>query len=128
MLENKQDLHGILIGTAENKEKAEKISAFFAKCPYCAFSTSKDNIVFTVLTVPLEHKWWLESIKEQPKGTVGLEKAELFFAQYTKVTSPWNTDQVKPELDKSPCGAACPTCPVYKKECSGCPATIYHAK
>ena len=128
MTDNKQNLVGILVGTAENIEKADKISAFFAKCPYCAFSKSKDNIVFTILTIPHEHKWWLESIKEQPKNTVGLEKTELFFARDIEVTSSWSTGQARPELDKSPCGAACPTCPVYKRECSGCPATIHFIK
>ena len=128
MRENEQDLVGILIGTAEHTDKAEKISAFFAKCPYCAFSTSTGKVVFTVLTIPFEHRWWLDSIKAQPKNTVGLEKAELFFVQEIEVTSPWSMGQIKPELDKSPCGATCPTCPLYKKECSGCPATIHRIK
>jgi hypothetical protein len=115
MIENRSTLICIITGTAVNKKKASNISTFFGKCPYCVLSISKNNNVFAVLTIPHDHKWWAESIRERPKSTVGLETAEIFYTDIVKVTSLWSTGQVKPELDKSPCGAHCATCPIYKK-------------
>ncbi len=125
MAENESILIGIVVGTAENRDKAKKISVFFGSCPYCAMSASKEDTILAVLTIPHEHKWWLESIKEKPKGTVGLEKAEVFYTSGVNATSPWSGGKVEPVLDRSPCGAQCPGCPVYKKECRGCPATLH---
>jgi len=125
MIEKQMILTGVLAGTAENAGKASKISAFLESCPYCALSASKDDMVFAVLTVPHEHKWWLESIREQPKDTIGLENAEVFYTAAVKAISPWSAGNVEPELDTSPCGAQCKSCRVYKKECQGCPATVH---
>ena len=128
MAGDQQILVGILVGTAENADKARRIGAFFESCPYCVVSASKNDTVVAVLTIPQEHKWWLESIREQPKGTVGLEGAETFYAESVLSTSPWSAGKVKPVMDKSPCGAQCKTCRVYKKECRGCPATVHYVR
>lgn len=123
MADNKSALVGILIGKTSDKEKADKISGYFEKCPYCAVSTSTDDKVVAVFTIPQEHKWWLDSIGEQPQATVGFESAEVFYADKIDVENIWSSGQVKPELDKAPCGANCIGCPVYRKACPGCPAT-----
>jgi len=123
MADRKSALVGILIGKASDKKKAAKISGFFEKCPYCAVSINTDDKVVAVLTIPQEHKWWLDAIAEQPQGTVGFESAEVFYADTLEFKSTWSAGQVKPELDKPPCGADCIGCPVYRKACPGCPAT-----
>jgi hypothetical protein len=128
MTEKKKVAFCILVGTATNNRKAAGISRFFEKCPFCVFSTSKDNTIFTVLAVPFDHKWWVQSISDHPKDTVGLEKAEVFYPENIEVASPWSIGEVKPELDKPPCGAECLTCRVYKKACPGCPATKHYVK
>jgi hypothetical protein len=128
MVENQSILVGILVGTAVDTDKARKIGAFLESCPYCALSTSKDDTVFAVLTIPHEHKWWLESIKEQPENTVGLENADVFYATAVKAPSPWSAGKVEPTMDKSPCGAECQGCRVYKKACRGCPATVHYVE
>jgi len=128
MTEKKKILACILAGTAANNKKAAAVSEFFEKCPFCVFSTNKDNTLFTVLTVPHDHKWWVESISEHPKDTVGLEKAEVFYPDSIEVTSPWSSGQVRLNQKKPPCGAECLTCHVYKKECPGCVATIHYIK
>jgi hypothetical protein len=128
MVENHSILIGILAGTAANADKASKIGVFLESCPYCALSASKGDVVFAVLTIPHEHKWWLESIREQPGDTIGLKNAEIFYATALKATSAWSNGKVEPSLDTSPCGAQCQGCRVYKKECRGCPATIYYIK
>lgn len=128
MAGDQQILVGILVGTAEHADRARKIGAFFESCPYCVVSTSKDDTVVAVLTIPREHKWWLESIREQPEDTVGLEKAEVFYTTEVTAISQWSAGNVGPTLDRSPCGAQCRGCSVYKKECRGCPATIHFTR
>lgn len=128
MTGKKRILVCILAGTAINNKKAAAISKFFEKCTFCVLSTYKDNNIYTVLTVPSDRKWWVETIREKPKDTVGLEKAEVFYLEVIEVKSPWSTGEVKPILDKPPCGAECLTCPVYKKACPGCPATKHYMK
>jgi hypothetical protein len=123
MADNESALVGILLGKASDTKKAEKISGFFTRCPYCALSTCMDDKVISVFAVPQQHKWWLDAIEEQPQGTVGFQSAEVFYANNIKVESRWSTGRVRPELDKAPCGADCIGCPVYKKACPGCPAT-----
>ena len=118
----------ILVGTASSKEKAADISAFFEKCIFCVVSICKDNSIFTVLNVPSDHRWWVESIKQQPKGTVGLERAEIFYPETIKVTNPWSSGDVKPEKEKPPCNAECLTCRAYGHRCPGCPATTHYMK
>jgi hypothetical protein len=128
MTGKKRILVCILAGAAIDNKKAAAISDFFKKCTFCVVSTSKDNNIYTVLTVPADHKWWVETIREKPYETVGLEKTEVFYLEDIEVKGPWSAGEVKPELDKPPCGAACLTCPVYKKACPGCPATKHYTK
>lgn len=120
---NKKPLVGIILGKAITPDKAESIADFFNKCPYCVTCTNVDCTVMSVLSVPQDHRWWVESIAEHPKETVGLESAEVFFADKIEALSPWTSGNVKPNLDRPPCGADCQGCSVYRKDCKGCPAT-----
>lgn len=78
-----------------------------------------------MLSLPEDHKWWLDSIAAQPKGTIGLEEAEVFYADRVAAQSPWSSGNMKIG-DKPPCGADCAGCPAYKKPCPGCIATYYY--
>ncbi|UCG93240.1 MAG: hypothetical protein JSV97_05965 [candidate division WOR-3 bacterium] len=123
---NKQPLVGIILGKAITPDKAESIADFFNKCPYCATCTNVVSAIIGVLTIPQDHRWWLDSIPQHPKETVGLEAAEVFYVDKITVSSPWSSGSVKPELKQPPCGADCQGCPMYQRECKGCPTTIYY--
>lgn len=125
-IRNKKPLLGVLIGKAPSARRAKSITDFFNKCPYCAVCTNKDFMVFGILSFPFEHRWWFESIVTNPKETMGLQSAEIFFADKIKASSPWSSGKVKPVLDRPPCGASCQRCPMLHKECKGCPATKYY--
>ena len=124
--EQKKVLVGILIGRASTPEKAHSISRFLSSCPYCAFAKCTGTTVVGVLSLPAAHRWWLDSIATQPKNTIGIEEAEVFYPAYVTAQSPWSAGKIKPDADKPPCGADCMGCPVYRKQCPGCVATTYY--
>lgn len=123
---SKDKLVGILLGRASTPEKARSISRFFNACPYCALSTSTGTTVISVFSLPMEHRWWLDSIAAHPKNTVGIEEAEVFYTARVAAQSPWSAGEIKATADKPPCGADCVGCPAYKKKCPGCIATKYY--
>jgi hypothetical protein len=125
-VKSKDKIVGILIGRAETPEKACSISHFFGSCPYCALSTSAGTTVLSVLSLPANHRWWLDSIVENPKKTIGIEDAEVFYVDHVPAQSPWSAGEIK-AADKPPCGADCLGCPEYKKSCPGCIATHYYS-
>ncbi len=122
----KKPIVGVLLGEADTPGKAKSISGFLNKCPYCVSCTNVECLVTGVLSIPQHHRWWLESISKKPEETVGLKKAEVFFAEHVAASSPWSSGSVQPRLAKAPCGADCQGCPMYRKKCTGCPATTYY--
>jgi hypothetical protein len=132
-LKNTQDtakersLVGILLGKAATPSKAQAIAGFFNKCPYCVTCINADCTVLGVLSFPQSHRWWFESIAERPKETVGLEGAEVFFAEKITVPSPWSSGETRSDSDRAPCGADCQGCPMYQNQCTGCPATKFYS-
>lgn len=128
MSQKKKDkpLVGILFGVTAKSTKAKAIAGFFRKCPYCAFCTHVGCTLIGAFSLPYHHRWWLSSIQRHPQETVGLERAEVFFAKRIEVSSPWKAGAVKPLLKKAPCGADCQKCPAYRIKCPGCIATKYY--
>ncbi len=116
---------GVLIGRASSSQKARSVSRFLKSCVFCASSTAAGTTLTCVLSLPEDHKWWVDSIAAQPKATIGLEEAEVFYAERIAAQSPWSSGTMKIG-DKPPCGADCAGCPVYKKSCPGCIATHYY--
>lgn len=115
---------GLIVGTADTPERAASVADFFNKCPYCAHASQTGNLVLAVLSFPASHKWWFESMADDPAGTIGLQAAEAIHLERINAPSPYSSGRAKPELEKSPCGADCVTCKMYQNECHGCPATI----
>ncbi len=122
---NKHALVGVLVGRASSSQKARSVSRFLKSCVFCAVSKNAGTTVICTLSLPEDHKWWLDSIAAQPKGTIGLEDAEVFYAEHVAAQSPWSSGNMK-IADKPPCGADCAGCPVYKKSCPGCIATSFY--
>ncbi len=116
---------GILIGEAPTKEKAQSI-VLNSTCPYCACYTYSDRTVVGVFTMPPDHKWWLEWVKREPKKTIGLSSADVFFTEGIEASSQWSRGEVTPTDEEAPCGARCNSCPMYRDPCEGCPATSYY--
>lgn len=114
---------GLLIGTADTAERAASVAEFFDKCPYCARAIHTGNTVLAVLSFPAGHRWWFESMAEDPAGTIGLQVAESFYLERINAQSPWSSGLVQPQLPRPPCGADCRACGMYKDKCRGCPAS-----
>ena len=116
----------LVFGEAKTRKKAEHIAkSYYRNCPYTKFVATKGNQLFATLFLPEEHSWWIEYVEENPKDTVGLEKARV-----TIVDNIYYPEKLKMRLPKkpqdiSPCGSNCKNCPLYGK-CSGCPATIFY--
>lgn len=117
-------LVGVLLGCASTSERAAQIVVTYHRCPYCVSYKSAGRMVTGVFSIPPEHRWWLQWVAEAPEETLGLESATIFFPQAVEALSPWALDEVRPNLEKAPCGADCRQCPRYRKECPGCPATL----
>ena len=124
--DERPSITGILIGEAPTEGKATAVAALFTNCPYCAFSTPLNKIVLAAFSIPAEHRWWLEAIEERPTETLGLEKAKILFAAPFTLETLWTRGNTKPVLEKAPCGAVCPKCPLYVEKCPGCPSTRYY--
>ena len=116
-------LVGVLLGEAPTAAKAALMANRYRQCPYCVSFASADVTVVAVYAIPPDHRWWLEWVEKQPQETLGLERAEVFFAQQVRASSPWSRGDVEAKLERGPCGADCQDCSHYHKECTGCPAT-----
>ena len=114
----------LLLGEADTKERVRYLAESYRNCPYINFMATKENQLFATYFLPERQKWWIKTIEEKPKETIGLEKAKVTIVEYVDYP-----EQMKMRLPKklkniSPCGSKCETCPIYER-CSGCPATIF---
>ena len=116
----------VLLGKAPTPAKAALMANRYQQCHYCVSFVSADTMIVAVYTIPSGHRWWLEWVEKQPQETLGLERAEVFFARQIQASSPWSRGQVEAKLEQGPCGANCQECPLYRKECAGCPATRHY--
>jgi hypothetical protein len=121
----KKNLVGILIGETPSSEKTKSIARYYSDCPYCAVYADAGTTVIGVFVLPESHRWWLEMVEKDPKGTVGLLHADVFFTQKVNASSPYSRGEVTPDKEQSPCGTRCERCPWYRVTCEGCPATRY---
>lgn len=121
----KSTLVGVLLGEAPTPARAQRIAEIFQPCPYCVSYSSAGCTVLGVFVIPPDHRWWLEWVAERPEETLGLKCAEVFFTQRIAASSPWSRGEVKPHLERAPCGADCRECPRYRQGCEGCPATVH---
>lgn len=129
MMKKKQkSIVGILLGKAHTTAQAKSITKWLLRCIYCVSCSHEGCLVIAVVAIPQPHRWWFESIAEHPKETVGLQRAEVFFAQHIKAASQWSSGRVKPILKRAPCGAECHGCSEYRNRCRGCQATKYYLK
>jgi len=117
---------GVLIGDSPTDTKAASIADTYRKCPYCVSYASARRTVVGLFSLPPDHRWWLEWVADDPEGTLGLQRAEVFFAQAVEALSPWSRGEVKPSLERAPCAADCRDCPRYRDQCGGCPATRHY--
>lgn len=122
----KTSIVGILIGEASSPEKARLIMEDGLRCPYAVTYAISGNTIVGIFSVPIGHEWWLEWVEKDPKGTIGLEHAELFLSRKSRAQSPWAREDVKPVLEGAPCGADCLRCARYSNECRGCPAATFY--
>jgi len=119
-------LVGVLLGEALTPKKAQLIADTYRQCPYCVSYTSAGCTVIGVFSLPQDHRWWLEWVVENPKETIGVKCAKSYFTQRVVASSPWTRGDVKPILERAPCGADCRECSRCREECEGCPATLHY--
>ncbi len=117
---------GVLLGEASTATKATRLAGCYRPCPYCVSFSSAGRAVIGVFALPPEQRWWLEEIEKRPGETLGLDRAEAFFARQVEATSPWSRGEVEPSGELSPCGSDCSSCPAYRERCPGCPATRHY--
>jgi hypothetical protein len=123
-----RSLVAILLGRAPTPAKAAHLAERYCVCPYCVLLTTADDTIIGLYSIPPDRRWWLEWIVDHPQETLGLEGAELFFAQQIEVGNAWSPGAVKAEHDRAPCGADCPACTLYQQKCEGCPATKHYRR
>ncbi|MGD9379192.1 MAG: hypothetical protein PVI51_01350 [candidate division WOR-3 bacterium] len=123
VVEKDEIVTGLLIGTADTPERAASVAGFFNKCPYCAHASHTGNIVIAALSFPPNHKWWFESMADDPAGTIGLQAAEAIYLERINAQSPWSSGRIGQQMAQPPCGAECSTCRMYQHNCPGCPAS-----
>ncbi|UCC30981.1 MAG: hypothetical protein JSU86_01630 [Phycisphaerales bacterium] len=121
-------LVGVLLGTAPTPERAALIADTYRSCPYCTSYTSAGRTTIGIFSLPVRRRWWLEWVTDEPEGLLGLERAEVFFAETVTAVSSWARGEVKPSSEQAPCGANCRECPKYGHECEGCPATQHYGR
>jgi hypothetical protein len=119
-------LVAVLLGQAPTGAEAGRLAQRYPVCPYCVSLTASGDTIIGLYTIPQDHRWWLEWAVDHASETLGLECAELFFAQQIRAASPRSRSAVVAEQDRAPCGADCPECPLYQQKCDGCPATRYY--
>jgi hypothetical protein len=115
----------ILVGRAENAEKACSLADSSRGCPYVAMYEAKGSMVVGVFVIPPIKQEWIEYPAQHPE-LLDLEEAEVVITHNITAHSPWSRGEVRPEAEIAPCGTNCSTCPQYTNGCQGCPATIYY--
>jgi len=114
---------GTLVGKCEDETSAERISNLFEKCPYNISNKAENKFITLLFYIPEDHAWWIKEIKQDPEGTLGLKKADVFFSD--EFDSLIDVEYEK-DLEEAPCGTDCGNCEFYPDECTGCPSTVYH--
>lgn len=117
-------LVSLLLGET-TPSKARSLAEVYSHCPYCVSFSNSDGTVVGLFAIPGDQRWWLEWVVEHPQETLGLQRAEVFFARQVEASSPWSRGEVQAILKQAPCGANCPECTLYRGKCPGCPATQY---
>jgi hypothetical protein len=115
----------ILEGKAKSAEIADKIAKSYQNCPYVAFLGVERNRIYIVYFLPEKQRWWVETIKEKPQHTLGLERAEVTFPEKLYFPETMKIRLLDTEARTSPCSANCSECPSYAR-CLGCPSTVHH--
>jgi hypothetical protein len=113
----------LLIGEAPTEEAAARIAEVFSGCPYVYFMGAFGNMVVGIYFLSGAHRWWLQAVAENPEATLGLRRAALYITERPAFPAGMEPRIPAERGDRSPCGAYCPECPRYRKECRGCPAS-----
>ncbi|MGB9757110.1 MAG: hypothetical protein ACPLRP_01485 [Candidatus Bipolaricaulaceae bacterium] len=115
----------LLLGEAPTEAAAEKIAEVFSGCPYVYFLSAFGRMVVGVFYLRDERAWWLQAVAESPEITLGLVRAAVYVTDRPAFPLRMEPRLSPAEGDRAPCGAYCPECPRYKKECKGCPASPF---
>lgn len=115
----------LLVGEAPTEAAAEKIAEVFSGCPYVYFLSAFGRMVVGVFYADDERVWWLQAVAENPEVTLGLVRAAVYVTDRPAFPLRMEPRVSPPEGDRAPCGAYCPECPRYGKECRGCPASPF---
>ena len=118
-----RSLVAVLVGSAPTPARGKLIADTYRRCPYCVCYTNSACTVIGVFSMPVDRRWWMEWVADQPEGLLGMTQAEVFFAEEIQASSPWSRREVSATEERAPCGAACRDCERYEHECQGCPAT-----
>jgi hypothetical protein len=117
---------GLTIGNAGSAERARGLAEKFRDCPYCAFVGAFGERFVWACFAPGDRRWWLESIRDRPRDTLGLLSAELLVTGAENVPYPPSELRLpRGKLEVCPCGARCDLCELYGR-CPGCPATVFY--
>jgi hypothetical protein len=115
----------LLLGEAPTEAAAEKIAEVFAGCPYVYFLAAFGRMVVGVFYSDDERAWWLKAVAENPEITLGLVRAAVYVTDRPAFPLRVEPRLSEPYGDRAPCGAYCPECPRYGKDCFGCPASPF---
>jgi hypothetical protein len=124
-MEPGESVCAVLLGTAPAADKARNLAESLRKCPYVASFTSAGALVIGVYALPETRRWWLTEAEESPQ-VLSLVKVAVLFTDRIAASSPWTRGEVRPGQQAGPCGADCPSCPLYQHRCEGCPSTVHY--
>lgn len=115
----------VLLGAAPTEDVARKLAESLSACPYVTSFTSTGTLVIGVYALPEHRRWWLREAEESPH-VLSLVKAAVLLTDRIAASSPWTRGEVQPGQQAGPCGADCPSCPLYQHRCEGCPSTVHY--
>ncbi|MHA2407881.1 MAG: hypothetical protein ACXACA_05880 [Candidatus Ranarchaeia archaeon] len=122
----KKDLiSALVIGVTNTTEKAKKIASVYRKCPHVHYVAAQGSQVYMVFYLPLQQRWWVEYVGEEPGLTFGLESASVTILHETNYPTTISTRTPTRKKEVAPCGSICRNCPQFNR-CLGCPATIFY--
>ncbi|MHA2060223.1 MAG: hypothetical protein ACW976_05550 [Candidatus Ranarchaeia archaeon] len=122
----KKDLiSALVIGVANTPDKAKKIASTYRKCPQVHYIAAQGSQVYMVFYIPIQQRWWMDYVNEEPGLAFGLESASVTVLHETNYLTKYTPRIPTKKTEVAPCGSICRNCPQIDK-CLGCPATIFY--
>lgn len=107
----------------QNRDGLDQTMSYMGRCPFLLAGTSEGELGLTLHFCVTEEKLgWAKALAANPEF-VGADEAS--YELLPNVPDRSGELRMTPAATP-PCGAKCPECPSYLKQCGGCPVTPFH--